>query len=308
MSKIFQTIKQNKFATVVTILLIVVISLFINSSVVSNSFDGLFESEGTYSSSRELSNKKDISPESSASLDQITKSEKKIVKNGSLSVLVEKVNETVNSIKVLAESFAGSIDSVNIYNVTDDTKAGQVIVRVPNEKFDEAMVGLKKLAVKVNNERVDTTDVTAQYVDLESNLKNYQAVEKQYIDILKSAKNVEETLAVYQKLSEVRGRIESIQGQINYLSRQVSMSTISINMTSEEDVSVFGIIWHPLTVLKQAFRNFLVDMVDLANRLLLWAFKLPGILIRLALLFVVFVLGKKLYRVIGTKMNTKKRK
>ena len=242
---------------------------------------------------------------SSASQAQIAVAEKKIVKEGSLSILVNKVDDTSNSIKTVAQSVGGSLDSINIYNVTDTTKSGSMVIRVPNDKFDEVMNNIRKLAVKVNNEQVNTTDVTARYVDMEANLTNYRAVEKQYISILQSAKNVTDTLAVYEKLSEVRGMIETTQGQINYLSRQVSMSTISIDMTSEADVTVFGIVWRPLTVLKQSFRSFLVDMTAISDGIVIWAFVLPGILIRLAILALVIMVVMKIYKFLRNKYKAR---
>ncbi|MEI7462941.1 MAG: DUF4349 domain-containing protein [Candidatus Taylorbacteria bacterium] len=315
MQNFIQKIKENKFATVVTILLIIIVA-FIFLVIIGNTYSN---SLGTYQSGSMArypnSNvdfySKSYSPTSiapigsSASQAQIAVAEKKIVKEGSLSILVNKVDDTSNSIKTVAQSVGGSLDSINIYNVTNTTKSGSMVIRVPNDKFDEVMNNIRKLAVKVNNEQVNTTDVTARYVDMEANLTNYRAVEKQYISILQSAKNVTDTLAVYEKLSEVRGMIETTQGQINYLSRQVSMSTISIDMTSEADVTVFGIVWRPLTVLKQSFRSFLVDMTAISDGIVIWAFVLPGILIRLAILALVIMVVMKIYKFLRNKYKAR---
>lgn len=60
------------------------------------------------------------------------------------------------------------------------------------------------MAVKVNSEKTDAQDVTKQYVDLEARIRNLRAQEAQYLEIMRSAKKVQDMLDVSEKLSEVR--------------------------------------------------------------------------------------------------------
>jgi hypothetical protein len=228
------------------------------------------------------------------------KVDKKIIKNGAVDMLVKKVEDTSADIQAIANKYNGQIDNLNISNRTSDTKYGTITVRVPNDKFDLAIEDIKKLAVKVNSEVVSSDDVTAQYVDMEARLKSKRAVESQYVALLQKANKVEEIVQVHSYLDRVREEIEILQAQMNYLTRQVDMSSITVSMTSETEVQIFGITWRPITVIKQSFRNLLTDMTGIIDWLIAFIFALPGIIIRIAIfigvLWLIVVVLTKLYK------------
>ena len=208
--------------------------------------------------------------------------QRKVIKNGSLSLFVKKAEEVADRIKGVAEKLSGFVSDSRIYEVSAGIKSGSITIRVPADKFDEAMREIKTFAVKVESENVNASDVTEQFIDLEARLKNLKAEEEQYIQIMKRAVTVEDTLNVAQRLSDVRGRIEQIEGQLQYLSRQVDMSTITVDLTAEEDVEVFGVRWRPLFVAKQAFRNMLTGLTRYVDAMIGFVFNIPLILLWLA--------------------------
>ena len=202
-----------------------------------------------------------IFPSVQAEEGQLTK--RKIIRNGALSLLVKKAEEVVQNIQALANNLGGFISESRVYETSGGSKSGTITIRIPADRFEEAMTEIKKMAIKVENETTSAQDVTEKFVDFEAQLKSAQAQEAQYLEILKRAVTVEEVLKVQQKLGETRNTIEKIQGQIQFLSRQVEMSTISVSLTSEADITVFGIRWRPLFVLKQSFRNMLKGLSEL---------------------------------------------
>lgn len=213
--------------------------------------------------------------------------QRKVIKNGALDLLVKDAEETTEQIKALASTTGGFVEEANVYEVSDDTKAARIIIRVPANKFDLALAAIKNLAVEVDRETINVGDVTDQFVDFEARLKNLRAEEEQLRLVLREAKKIEDILKVREVLSSVRGQIEQIEGQLQYLSRQVDMSTITANLTAEADVEVFGIRWRPLTVAKQGFRQMLVGLTDFVDKLIILAFQLPVILLWLLVLALV---------------------
>jgi len=117
---------------------------------------------------------------------------------------------------------------------------------------------------------------------------------------MKRAVNINDVLQVQKRLGDVRGQIEQLQGQLNYLSRQIDMSTISVSMTSEADIEVFGIRWQPLFIIKQALRNMLTGLTSYANSMISFLFFLPQLLLWLAtialILYIVWRIIKWLRR------------
>ncbi len=227
--------------------------------------------------------------------------DRKIVKTGDLKLLVAKAEDASAQIKTIATSLGGYVDEANIYDVTDASKAGTVTIKVPADKFDETMGQLKKMAIKVESETAGTSDVTADWVDLQARLKSLQAEEDQYLAILKDAKNVEDVLKVTQSLSSVQSDIERLQANIRYTSSQVDLSSISISLDEDADVQVFGLRWTPLLVIKQAARNMLQGLTGFADFVIAFVFFLPALILWAILIVTFYWIARKIYRYIKTK-------
>ena len=92
------------------------------------------------------------------------------------------------------------------------------------------MADLRALAVRVRSENVSTQDVTEEYFDLNSRLRNAEATESQYLTLLDRAGEGEAILQIYEALSRIRYEIEQIKGRIQYLEQVSALSLISINL------------------------------------------------------------------------------
>ena len=159
--------------------------------------------------------------------------DQKIIRTGFLQLTVGSVAETSPQIVALAAANGGYVQSSSVNEDQDGRHSGDVVIRVPSEKFDAVLSSIKAFADVVNVESTSGQDVTEQYTDLEAQLRNAQAQEAQYLEILKKATTVEETLNVQQYLSGVRYQIESLQGQIKYLSNATSYSTVSVSLSEK---------------------------------------------------------------------------
>ena len=133
---------------------------------------------------------------------------------------------------------------------------GWISIRVPDGKYEQALAELRELAVRVTSESTDSQDVTEQYVDLKSRLKNAEATESQYLALLEKAEKVEDILGIYEALSRVRMEIEQIKGRMQYLERTSSMSLISVRLEPEATAKpLVRAGWSALEALKSAVRG-----------------------------------------------------
>jgi len=155
--------------------------------------------------------------------------ERIIVRNGDISLVVEDVPGARDEINQLASRLGGFVVNSNIYGGGEEMR-GWISIRVPSDKFDQAMGELRALAVRVRSESVSTKDITEEYVDLNSRLRNAEATESQYLALLERAEEVEDILRIYEALSRIRYEIEQIRGRIQYLEQVSAMSLISINL------------------------------------------------------------------------------
>lgn len=210
-----------------------------------------------------------------------------VIKNVNLALIVQDPLASVDRISALAESMGGFVVSSNVYQASTDAQGNKIMqatmsIRVPVARLNETLAQLKGMAVEVDSENVSGEDVTAQYTDLESQLRNLEAAEKQLQKIMDGAVKTEDVLNVYNELVAVRGQIEQVKGQMKYYRESAAMSLISINLIPDalsQPLEVGG--WKPEGVAKEAVEALVRALQEIATAAIwLGVYVLP-----LALLF-----------------------
>ncbi len=212
----------------------------------------------------------------------------KIVKTGNLSLLVKSVEEASAHITDIRNQMGGQPGNATFTEYSPGVHSGDIAIWVPSDKFDETMTALKKLALRVENESIRADDVSAQFVDLTARLKNLRAAEAQYVEIMKRAGTINDILNVTNQLNSTRSQIEELQGQLDYISHQVALSSIHILLTQEAVPGSVTSEWRPLTVIKEAMKQSLKDLTDFIDMLLVFLVRLPILLLNLGFWVLVF--------------------
>jgi hypothetical protein len=88
---------------------------------------------------------------------------------------------------------------------------------------------LRGLALRVLDENASGQDVTAEYVDLQSQLGNLEATRDRIRSFLDNAKTIEESLRINQELTNIEGQVDQVKGRMNYLANSSAFSTITVN-------------------------------------------------------------------------------
>jgi hypothetical protein len=192
--------------------------------------------------------------------------DRKIVKNGNMTLEVNDITAAITGVTSIANDLNGYVVSSNKWG-DQDTTYGQISIRVPSDRFDEAFDRLRKLAVNVPSESTNSQDVTEQYTDLQSQLRNLEATEAQYLELLKKAEKVEDILAIQRELSNVRGQIEQVKGRIQYIDRTSDMALIDVSLQKVKPIG--GTAWNALETLKSAARGLVSFGKGLAD-VLIW--------------------------------------
>ncbi len=178
--------------------------------------------------------------------------DQKIIKTGSLDLVVDKAEQSLADVETIITEKGGYIETSSLQEDVDGTKSGYVTVRVPADQFDITIALVKELAVVVERETSSAEDVTEQYIDLAARLKNAESQEDRYVEILDVANTVEEILQIESALGNIRGYIESLQGQLNYLDSLTGFSTITISLSEEPIITIGGKEFRPGTSVKEA--------------------------------------------------------
>ena len=181
--------------------------------------------------------------------------ERMIVRTGEMSLVVEDVVGARDEIAQLAARYDGYVVSSQISGEEQEMR-GYISIRVPDGKFESALAELRDLAVRVTSESTASRDITEEYVDLQSRLKNAEATESQYLALLGKATDVEDILRIYERLSQVRREIEQIKGRMQYLERTSSMSLIEVRLKPEATAKpLVRAGWNIVEIFKSAIRG-----------------------------------------------------
>lgn len=219
---------------------------------------------------------------------------RKIVRAATLEIEVKDAAASLQQIRAVAERVGGYLESSETAGA--DTPAGNITIRVPTLHFEEVLGEIRKLAVRIESEKVNATDVTRNYVDREAKLRNLRAEESQYLTILKRATTVQDTLDVSSKLNEVRGEIEEQQAEFAVLSKQVETVAVSVSLVPTADTHVFGMHWRPWYTVKLAAHDGLDGLGSFAGTVTATIFLLPTILLWLAFIVLSLAIAVRMLR------------
>lgn len=155
----------------------------------------------------------------------------KVIKSASLSIKIKKGNfeKAFSRAVFIAESVGGYVSSSVSSALNDSANSGVLTVRIPAKAFEKTIVEFKKLG-KLQNINISGTDVTEEYVDLESRLKNLRAQEAILLRLMEKATSIADTIIVETRLSEVQMQIEQLTGRKNFLDNRISFATIELNL------------------------------------------------------------------------------
>ena len=140
-----------------------------------------------------------------------------------------------------------------------------MVIRVPAAKFDEVMERASKLAVKVNERTESAQDVTAEYTDLNIRLTALEAARDRLMEIMKNAATTEELLLAEQQLTQREADIESIKGQMKYMSESARLSSITITLYPYILSQPIDNTWRPAETVRHAFESFVDSLRGFAD-------------------------------------------
>jgi len=158
------------------------------------------------------------------------KDQRMIIKTGSLSLDIEKYDDTETRILEIVKTHSGFVSKSNSTVNASGSKSGTITVKVPADKFDMLVAEISRIG-KVVNQNIQASDVTEEYVDLESRLKTQKELEQRLLKLLdEKAVKLSDIIEVEEKLASVRQKIEGIEGKMKLLRSQSDLSTLTINV------------------------------------------------------------------------------
>ena len=210
--------------------------------------------------------------------------ERKVIKSAYLEVEIEKgkFENVIFKLTALAEQNGGFVSSTQSYSDSDgNLTSGRITIRMPHAQYNSALEKVKDMGI-VKSISISGQDVTQEYVDLESRLRNLEAQEEVLLVLMGESKNVEESLWVQRELSLVQGEVEVLKGRMNYLDNMVSFSTIDVFLFEPEPITTSA-GWGFLDALKRGLRG----AVTVFNGFMVFLIAASPVLVAIAIILII---------------------
>jgi Domain of unknown function (DUF4349) len=192
-----------------------------------------------------------------------------IVRSAEMRIIVADTTKTVEAVTKSVEAMGGFVSGSNVWREGELLRA-TVKLRVPADKLTATLASIRGLAKRVDAETIASDDVSQEFVDLESQVRNLEATETELRALLTVArersKKASDVLEVHEQLTIIRGQIEQSKGRIRYLSQMAAMSSISLDVIPDAIAKpVVEPGWQPLVVVKDAMRALVGALQSLAT-------------------------------------------
>jgi len=159
--------------------------------------------------------------------------DRRIVKTGEITLEVPTVSSAVGVVRALALDLGGYVGGSS---AAEADASATLTLRIPADRFDEALDRLRALEGTVIAEATREEDVTSTIVDLEARIANLEASEVQYRALIERAVEIDDVLAVQRRLDEVRGEIEQLQAQLEQLSGLADLATLTVTLAPPDEI------------------------------------------------------------------------
>lgn len=165
-----------------------------------------------------------------------TKTSRKIIYTATARIRVDSLDVALPRLTTLVRNNGGFLSNQVIQDNTYN-KTATLEIRLPVEGFGNSVEKILALGNFVEEQSLNSRDVSAEWIDLESRLATKRLVRDRYVEILrKQAKKVEDILAAEEKIRVITEEIEAKESRLRYLRDQISLSTFTLTMYETKNV------------------------------------------------------------------------
>ena len=198
--------------------------------------------------------------------------ERLIIRNGSISMIVEDTRAAQQSVEEMVAEMAGEgayvVSSEEYGGVEGGSPHIGMAIRVPATRFDEAMDRLADLAIEVTSRTESGQDVTEEYVDLETRLESLEAARERLLEIMQETRTTKDLLEAERQLTEREAQIESLKGRLQYLAQSAQLAGIRIELQPYILSQPVSARWRPAESARQAVETLVDSLRSLGDFLI----------------------------------------
>lgn len=132
----------------------------------------------------------------------------------------------------LTSKYKGYVDSSDFYmdrrnDDKIDLRSYQVVIKIPRDTSADFAKDLTKIG-KINNISQSSNDLTKDYKDVNLRLETKKKELDKLNELMEKSKNIEETMAISQRILEVESEIDQINSNLRDLDQRVAYNTFTV--------------------------------------------------------------------------------
>jgi acetolactate synthase regulatory subunit len=222
-----------------------------------------------------------------------------LVRVGKASLQVDSLEVGIGRVRDVAKRTGSVIANTSMEGGREQTRAASLELRIPSERFDEAVNGLSPIG-KLESVNVSVQDVGEEFVDVQARMVNARRLEQRLIELLANRTGkLTDVLKVEGELARVREEIERYEGRLRYLRSRSSVSTLTIAVHEPFPIVAEHAGMHPMRdAFAQAGRNLVGVTAGMIASL--------GVIIPVAVLVgAILLIGRRFFATHGLRLPAK---
>lgn len=218
---------------------------------------------------------------------------RKLIRDGQVQLETLEFETTVNGLYQMVADKGGFVESQTIrggrYNYSS-LRSASIVIRIPSEEYEGIMNAMDALGTVVQSDSRGT-DITDQYADTESRVRNLKVQETRILELIMKAEKLEEIVTLEARLSDLRYQIESYENSLKNFDRLLAFSRISLDIEEVQRVTEVKPV--PKTLgerISQAFDYAWTGLVEGSQDFAVWAVEnMFGLIFLLIVLLILWV-------------------
>jgi hypothetical protein len=210
---------------------------------------------------------------------------RKLIKNANLNVETEEFDALLLGVEERVKNLGGYMENFSVSNNSyyyggGGNRYGYMTIRIPAVNYDFFMNEIATIShVLSRNESI--SDVTLQYVDLESHKRVLVTEQERLIELLARAETIEDIILLEERLSNVRYQIERLESQLRTYDNLVDYSTIYLSVSEVRQLTPITdqTAWEQIAAgfkksisdIGQGFTNFFIGILSASPYLIMYA-------------------------------------
>ena len=151
-----------------------------------------------------------------------------IIQIGTMTVQSDDVAAARFDLDKVVGAVGGSIaDEKTTASSDGNVRLSKVVLRIPSDEFDHAMIEIGKLGEVTASTR-KAEDVTGAIIDTQARIRAQEQSLQRVEVLFARAQNIRDIVAIEAQLSRRQAELDSLKGQLAYLEDQVSLSTLTV--------------------------------------------------------------------------------